>query len=71
MNDRMSIAPSFEEGMYILREGDYVWRVNRNGMIDCSAKDLTCVFEQLAIIRQWKTPSHRIFQDYPLEDSSN
>jgi len=71
MNDTMAIARSIEEGMYIFREGDYVWRVNRNGMIDCSAKDLTCVFEQLAIIRRWKTPSRRIFQDYPLEDSSN
>lgn len=71
MNDTMTITRSIEEGMYILREGDCLWRVNEDGEVDCMAKGLTRVLEQLAFIQQWKTPSRRLLQEYPLEDSSN
>ena len=65
----MSITRSLEEGMYILREGDCLWRVNKDGTIDCTAKGNGSVFTILAFIQQWKTPSKRIFQQYPLGNS--
>ena len=71
MNDRMTIARSLEEGMYILREGDCFWRVDEDGKVDCAAQGLNRVFEQLVFIQQLKSPSRRIFQKYPLNDSSD
>jgi hypothetical protein len=32
MNDTMTIRRSCEEGMYLLREGDCLWRVNEDGI---------------------------------------
>jgi len=71
MNEPMAIARSCEEGMYILREGDCLWRVNEDGMVDCIAKGHTRVFELLTFIQQWKTPSLRLFQKYPLQGPSD
>lgn len=70
MDNRWSISRSFEEGMFVLQEGDCLWRVNEDGVLDCSVRGLTSVIEQLAFIQQWKTPTRRIFQAYPLEDTS-
>ena len=71
MNNTMAIARSCEEGMYILREGDCLWRVNEEGEVDCMAQGLTRVFEQLAFIQQWKGLSPRLLQEYPLQDPLN
>ena len=71
MNDTMTIRRSCEEGMYLLREGDCLWRVNENGMIDCSTQGHTRAFEFLTSLKQWETPSRRIFLNYPLQDPSN
>lgn len=57
MNDTMSIARSLEEGMYILREGEYLWRVNEEGEVECTAQGHPRVFELLAFIQHWKTSS--------------
>ena len=32
MNDTMAIRRSCEEGMYLLRKGDCLWRVNEDGV---------------------------------------
>ena len=61
----MTIARSCEEGMYILREGDCLWRVNEGGMVDCVTKGHMRVFEQLAFIQQWKTPSRSLLEEFP------
>ena len=61
MKDTMAIARSCEEGMYILREGDYLWRVNEDGGIDCTAQGHNSVFELLTRLQQWKTPSRQVF----------
>ena len=66
MNGTMAIRRSCEEGMYLLREGDNLWRVNEDGIVDCRAHGYSCVFELLTKLQQWKTPSRRIFQNYPL-----
>jgi len=71
MYDTMSISRSCEEGMYLLREGDSLWRVNEDGRIDCIASGHTCVFELLNFLQQWKTQSLRPFQNYPLQDPSD
>lgn len=70
MNDTMSIGRSCEEGMYLLREDDCVWRVNEEGEIDCEAQGPTRLFELLHYLQEWKTPSRRLCQNYPLEDTS-
>ena len=61
MNDTMSIRRSCEEGMYLLREGDGLWRVNEDGIVDCTAHGHTHVFEFLARLQEWNPPSRRIF----------
>ena len=71
MNGTMSISRSCEEGMYLLREGECLWRVNEDGKIDCGAKGPTRLFELLTFLQQWRTPSRRLFQHYPLQDPSN
>ena len=71
MNDTMSISRSCEEGMYLLREGDCLWRVNEDGIVDCIASGHTRVFELLLKLQQWKTPSHRLLQKYPLQENSD
>lgn len=71
MNDTMTIRRSCEEGMYLLREGDDVWRVNEDGKVDCAVLGDTTACELLTFIQKWKTPSRRIFQDYPFQDYSN
>lgn len=71
MNKTMAIRRSCEDGMYLLREGDCLWRVNEDGMVDCTAQGHTCVFELLTRLQQWKAPSHRLFQNYPLQDTAN
>lgn len=68
MNDTITISRSCEKGMYLFREGDYVWRVNEDGKVDCAVLGHTTVFELLTFIQKWKTPSRRIFQDYPFQD---
>ena len=68
MNDTMAIARSCEEGMYILREGECLWRVNEDGVIDCTAQGHIRIFELLSFIQQWKTSSRPLFQEYPWED---
>ena len=71
MNDTMSISRSCEEGMYLLREGDCLWRVNEDGIVDCIASGHTRIFELLTKLQQWKTLSRGLFQNYPLKDTSN
>jgi len=71
MNDTMAIARSCEEGMYILREGDSLWRVNEDGMIDCDAQGHTSVFKLLTFIQEWKTSFYQPDYHPPLEDPSN
>lgn len=68
MNDTMAIARSREEGMYILREDDCLWRVNEDGMVDRTAQGHTRIFELLTLIQEWKTPSRRLFQKNPCQD---
>lgn len=70
MNETMSIARSCEEGMYILREGDCLWRVNEEGMVDCVATGHMGVFEQLAFIQQWRTPSRSLLTEFPQQHPS-
>ncbi len=67
----MTIARSCEEGMYILREDDCLWRVNEDGMVDCVAKGHMRVLEQLAFIQQWKTPTRSHLQEFPQQHFSN
>jgi hypothetical protein len=71
MNDTMAIRRSCEEGMYLLREGDCLWRVNEDGIVDCTAQGHTRAFELLTFLQQWKTPSRRLSQKFPLQDISN
>lgn len=71
MNDTMAIRRSSKEEMYLLREGDCLWRVNEDGMVDCKAQGHSSVLELFTRQQQWKTPSRRLFQHYPLQDSSN
>lgn len=71
MDDTMTISRSCEEGMYLLREDDYVWRVNEDGEVDCAVLGNPTAFELLTFIQKWKIPSRRIFQDYPFQDFSN
>jgi len=71
MNDTMAIARSCEEGMYILREDDYLWRMNEDGVIDCTAQGHIRIFELLTLIQQWKTSSDLPDDHHPLEDHSN
>ena len=68
MNRTMAIARSCEEGMYILREDECLWRVNEDGMVDCAAQGHTNVFDLLAFIQQWKTSSDLPDDHHPLED---
>ncbi|MEO6202276.1 MAG: hypothetical protein ABIU05_10255 [Nitrospirales bacterium] len=68
MTDTMTISRSREEGMFLLREGDYVWRVNEDGKVDCAVLGDPTAFELLSFIQKWKTPSRRIFQEYPFKD---
>jgi hypothetical protein len=70
MNDTITIRRSGEEGMYLLREGARLWRVNEDGVVDCAAQGHSHVFELLARVQQWRTPSRRIFKDYHLQDPS-
>ena len=71
MNDTMSISPSSEDGMYLLREGESLWRVNEDGVIDCMAQGHSHVFELLSRLQQWKTPSRSLLQNPPMQDPSN
>ena len=71
MNDTMTIRRSCEEGMYLLREGDCLWRVNEDGIVDCIASGHTGVFELLTKIQQCKIPSRGLFQNYPRQDAAN
>ncbi len=67
MNQAMGISRSCEEGMYLLREGDGIWRVHKNGAIDCAAQGSTRLFEVLDFLQKWKTSSRRTFLNYPLQ----
>ncbi|MDR4460758.1 MAG: hypothetical protein MRJ67_15295 [Nitrospirales bacterium] len=71
MNGTMAISRSHEEGMYLLREGDYVWRVTEDGKVDCAILGDPTACELLTFIQNWKTPSRRIFQEYPFKDFPN
>lgn len=68
MNDTMTIRRSCEEGMYLLREDECFWLMNEDGEIDCAAQGPTRLFELLHFLQQWRTPSRRLFQQYPLQD---
>jgi len=70
MTDTMTIRRSCEEGMYLLREGECLWRVNEDGEIDCAAKGPARLLELLHFLQEWKTPSRRLFLNYPLPESS-
>ena len=52
MNGTMTIRRSCEEGMYLLREGERLWRVNEDGIVDCVAQGHSHVFELLATVQQ-------------------
>jgi len=71
MNDTMTIRRSCEEGMYLLREGDCLWRMNEDGRVDCTARGHTHVFEFLTFLQLWKTPACRPFPKYPLQNLSD
>jgi len=71
MNDTITIRRSCEEGMYLLREGECLWRVNEDAEIDCTSQVPTRLFELLHFLQQWETPSRRLFQHYPLQDPFN
>lgn len=71
MNDTMAIRRSYEKGIYLLREGDGLWRVNEDGTVDCTAHGHSRIFELLTRLQQWNTPSRRLLQSYPLQDPSN
>ena len=71
MNDTMAIGRSGEEGMYFLREGNCLCRVNEDGIVDSTAHGHSRVFELLTRLQQWETPSRHLFQHYPLQDPSN
>ena len=71
INVFMAIRRSCEEGKYLLIEGDCVWRVCEAGKIDCSVSGSTTIFELLNFLQTWKTPSRRLLQHYPLQDTSN
>ncbi len=60
MNEIMSVRRSSEEGKYLLQEGDCLWRVDQDGMVDCMAQGHTEVFEFLTYIQQWKMPSLKL-----------
>lgn len=70
MNDSMAIRRSCEEGMYLLREGNVFWRVNKDGVVDCTAKGHSEALEFLTSLRQGRTPSRRLVQHYDLKDLS-
>ncbi|HNP61709.1 MAG TPA: hypothetical protein PKM72_12770 [Nitrospirales bacterium] len=71
MNATMTIGRSREEGMFLLRESDYVWRVHEDGKVDCALHGDATAFERLSFIQKWRTPSRRIFQEYPFQDFSH
>ena len=71
MNGTMSISRSCEEGMYLLREGECLWRVNEGGEIDCASQVPTRLSELLHFLQEWKPPSRRLFLNYPLQDPLN
>ena len=71
MSDTMTIRRSCEEGMYLLREGDCLWRVDEDGIVDCIASGHTRIFELLTFLQQWKPLSRRLFQNYPRQDGAN
>lgn len=68
MNDIMAISRSCEEGMYLLRDGEYLWKVNEEGSVDCAILGHTNASELLTFIQQWKNPSRRLLQEYPGQD---
>lgn len=69
-NPVMTIARSYEEKMYILRENDCLWRIHEDGMVDCVAKGPMRVFEQLAFIQQWRTPVRSSLEEFPQQHGS-
>ncbi len=71
MNDTMTIRRSCEEGMYLLREGECLWRVNKDGEIDCVAQGPARLPELLLFLQEWKTPARRLFLNSPLQDPLN
>jgi hypothetical protein len=68
MNNTMTISLLQEEGIYLLREGDEVLRVNKDGEVECTNTEDPPAFQLLPFIQKWKTPSRRIFQEYPFTD---
>jgi hypothetical protein len=71
MNDTMTIRRSCEQGMYLLREAECFWRVNKDGEIDCAVQGPTRLSELLHFLQEWKAPTRRIFINYPLQESSD
>ncbi|MDH5426576.1 MAG: hypothetical protein OEZ05_00460 [Nitrospirota bacterium] len=71
MNTTMAISRSCEEGMSLLRANHCVWRVNEEGVIDCTAQGPLRLFELLRFLQQCKAPTRRIFLNYPLQESSD
>ncbi|MEX2494289.1 MAG: hypothetical protein WD425_21325 [Nitrospirales bacterium] len=71
MSDIMTIRRSCEEGMYLLPEGDCLWRMNDAGEIECAAQMPPRLLELLYFLQEWITPSRRRFLNYPLHEWSD
>ena len=54
MNETMGIARSSEEGMYLLRDGECLWRVDQDGKVDCTAQGKAGAFLLLKFVQEWK-----------------
>ncbi len=68
MNDIMSVRRSCEAGRFLLREGDCVWRTDKDGKVDCTASGPSTMFELLNFLQTCKNPPLRLFQEFPLQD---
>ncbi len=71
MNDSMAIRRSCESGKYLLREGNYVWRMDENGKVDCTANVPTTMFKLLNFLQTCKSPYPRLLQYDPHQDTSH
>ncbi|GJL68949.1 MAG: hypothetical protein NPIRA06_15840 [Nitrospirales bacterium] len=52
VNDTMTISRSRKEGMFLLRKGDYVWRVHEDGKVDCARPGDATALERLSFIQR-------------------
>ncbi|MCA9471570.1 MAG: hypothetical protein MRJ96_08285 [Nitrospirales bacterium] len=54
MIETMGIARSSEAEMYLLRDGECLWRIDHNGQVECTAQGKASVFTFLYRVREWK-----------------